>query len=216
MSAPPGPPTSGSFSTDQAGAQKRKLVIGLVVGSLFGLAILAAIYFLFLKGEDDPQPTGAAGEIAGEEIPEEGGEAPVGEEPAFDSIAPLLAETAGPYTLLEQSSEPCEPPCIFPDAAHSGSTETLQARWDAGTAESGIYGEFLLYGTVEEAQAALSATAADLEARGFEAIDTFTLQGVDGTTYQDAEGEVLLWGSSNLMMGLYGSKGFPTEMVGYL
>jgi len=207
-----------STTADEAAAQRRKVIIGTIVGALAGLGILAAIYFLFLKDADEPHPT-HAGTGAVEEVPQDA-PADAGAAPgdaAFDSIEPLIAREAGPYTLTQTTSDRCEPPCVFPDTAHVGSIETMQATWDAGDTESAIYGEFLLYGTAEEAQAGLAETTSDLQAQGYSAIDSFTIEGVTGTTYQDDMGnEVLVWGTSNLIMGLAGQPGYPTEFVGYL
>ena len=218
--APPAhvaPPGQTFTSAPPPGGSNKKVIMGIVIGSLAGLAILAAIWFFFLR-DSDPEPvatTGTATEAEGEDVTTEG-DVPAGEAPAFDAIEPLIAQTAGPYSVTQTSSEACEPPCIFPSTAHAGSTETMQVTYDAGTPESQIYGEFLLYGTVEDAQAGLAATAADLEANGYTANGSFTIQGVTGTTYQSTEDEILLWSSSNLMMGLAGNKGYPTELVGYL
>ena len=222
---PPQPaiPTGPLVGPPGTGGSNKK-VFAIVGGAIALLAILAALYFFVLK-DDGPEPKPVSGgtveeiDEGAEEVPAEGEEEaidPADGDAQFDSIAPLVASEIGPYSLTQQSSSPCEPPCIFPETAHTGSVETMQVSYDAGNSESQIYGEFLLHGTSEDTGAAVAETIASLESQGFSETGTFDIEGVTGTIYQDGEAEVALWSSSNLMMGLVGNLGYPTELVGYL
>ena len=218
------PPTVTASGAD--GSSKKVLAI---VGGIVGLLlILGAVWFFFIR--DDSEPNVAQGgleEVEGttEEDPAEGevtddtGDVPADDpvDPAaFDSIQPFIAQSAGPYSITQESPEQCEPPCIFPESAHAESLETYQATWDAGSPESEIYGEFIRYPTDTEAAGGIAETVGFLESSGYAEVDSFELQGVPGTVYQSPDSEILLWQGSNLMMGLVGNKGYPIEFIGYL
>ena len=225
--APMAAPPTSSMPPDMAaaGGGSNKKVLAIVGGVVGLLVILAAVWFFFLR-QDETKPVAKdlgtveedAEESTEEEVNDDASDVPIegGDGPVFDSLAALLVDSAGPYSITQQSSEPCEPPCIFPDDAHLGSLETAQATWDAGSPESQIYGEFLLYEDSTQAGTAFQTTASQLEASGYEPIGSVTIQDIEGTTYQSAENEVILYTAGNMMMGLVGNMGFPTEFVGYL
>lgn len=215
-------------STGTGGPNKKVLaIVGGVVGLLL---ILGAAWFFFIR--DDSEPTLAEGglevdegtteeEPTEEEVTDDTSDAPVeGEDPAgtaaFDSFEAFIIPSVGPYSITQESAEPCEPPCIFPESAHAESLETYQVTWDAGGPESEIYGEFLRYPTDVEAGGGVAETIGFLESSGYAEVDSFEINGVPGTVYQSPDSEVLLYQESNVMMGLFGNKGYPIEFVGYL
>lgn len=206
-----------------------KKVLAIVGGGVALLLILGAVWFFFIR--DDPEPasnnTRLSDEFFGsdptdeEEVTDDASDAPVaGEDPAgdasFEAIAPYVVQSAGPYSITQESANPCTPPCIFPPEAHDGSLETYQVTWDAGSPASKIFGEFLRYPSSNEALVGVEQTIGFLESSGYQEVDTFTLNGVPGTVYQSPDSEILLYQESNLMMGLFGNKGYPIEFVGYL
>lgn len=205
------------------GGGSNKKVLAIVGGVVGLLLILGAAWFFFIR--DDSEPTVADGGLevdegtTEEEVTDDASDAPV-DDPvapaAFDSIQPFIAQTAGPYSITQESADPCTPPCIFPPEAHEGSLETYQVIWEAGTTESQIFGEFLRYPSETEALAGVAATATYLESGTYDEVGTFTLQGVPGTVYESPDSEILLYQVSNLMMGLHGNPGYPTEFEGYL
>jgi hypothetical protein len=222
------PPVTSTMppTVTSSGGGSNKKVLALVGGGVALLLILGAVWFFFIR--DDSEPVSNPVELTDESLEDDSTEEEVtddasvdpGSDPvdpaAFDSIAPLIAQSAGPYSITQESAEPCTPPCIFPPEAHDSSLETYQATWDAGTPESEIFGEFMLYPSETEAAAGVAQTVGFLESSGYEAVDTFDIQGVPGTVYQSPDSEILLYQESNLMMGLFGNKGFPIEFVGYL
>ena len=218
----PTPPATMPPASGPGGGSNKKVIFGVIGGLLALIAIVAAVWFFVLR-DDEAEPAVAEDAPSIEETESTEEETTDDTPPpadagagAFDSIEPLIAQSAGPYSITQQSSEPCQPPCIFPDGAHVGSIETMQATWDAGSPESEIYGEFLLYPSEAEALGGVDQTIAFLEQSGYGEIDTFSINGVPGTVYQSADAEVLLYQESNLMMGLFGNKGYPIEFVGYL
>jgi hypothetical protein len=207
------------------GGGPNKKVLALVGGGVALLLILGAVWFFFIRDDSEPAPENTRSDAFlgsdpsdEEEVTDDASDAPIeGEgDAAFEAIAPYVAQSAGPYSITQESADPCTPPCIFPPEAHDSSLETYQATWDAGGPDSEIFGEFMLYPSSNEALVGVEQTIAFLESSGYQEVDTFTLQGVPGTVYQSPTSEVLLYQESNLMMGLFGNPGFPIEFVGYL
>ena len=224
----PQPPLTSTMppAVATSGGGPNKKVLAIVGGGVALLLILGAVWFFFIRDDSEPVSENTrTDEFLGsdpsdeEEVVDDASVDPGADpvDPAqFDSIAPLIAQSAGPYTITQESADPCTPPCIFPPEAHDSSLETYQATWDAGNPPSEIFGEFMLYPSEAEAATGVAQTVGFLESSGYEAVDSFELQGVTGTVYQSPDSEILLWQGSNLMMGLHGNYGFPIEFVGYL
>jgi hypothetical protein len=206
------------------GSNKKVLaIVGRVVGLLL---ILGAAWFFFIRDDSEPETPGIrlSDEPLNDESDEEGvtddaTDAPV-EDPAdpaqFDSILDLVVQSAGPYSITQESADQCEPPCIFPESAHAESLETYQATWDAGGPDSQIFGEFLRYPTETEAAAGVAETVGFLESSAYQAVDTFTLQGSEGTVFHSEDSEILLFQVSNVMVGFHGNFGYPIEFIGHI